>query len=209
MDKLFSLFKQIETKKEPPAPVSLIIVGLGNPGDKYKFTRHNAGFLALSYISQKLGIDINKSKFKALCTECNIAGKRVLLMLPQTFMNNSGEAVRAALDFYKLSAENILVIFDDISLSCGKMRIRRNGSAGGHNGVKSIIAHTGSEKFPRIKIGVGEKPHPEMDLADWVLSSFSKDEQKVLFDRFSDVHSALEMIVRGNISEAMNNFNGN
>lgn len=209
MDKLFSLFKQIETKKEPPAPVSLIIVGLGNPGDKYKFTRHNAGFLALSYISQKLGVDINKSKFKALCTECNIAGKRVLLMLPQTFMNNSGEAVRAALDFYKLSAENILVIFDDISLPCGKMRIRRNGSAGGHNGIKSIIAHTGSENFPRIKIGVGEKPHPEMDLADWVLSSFSKDEQKALFDRFSDVDSATQMIVRGNISEAMNNFNGN
>lgn len=209
MDKLFSLFKQIETNKEPPTPVSHIIVGLGNPGDKYKFTRHNAGFLALSYISQKLGVDINKSKFKALCTECNIAGKRVLLMLPQTFMNNSGEAVRAALDFYKLTPENMLVIFDDISLSCGKMRIRRNGSAGGHNGIKSIIAHTGSENFARIKMGVGEKPHPEMDLADWVLSSFSKDEQKALFDKFSDVHSALEMIVRGNISEAMNNFNGN
>ncbi len=209
MDRLFSLFKQIETQKEPPAPVSLVIVGLGNPGDKYKYTRHNAGFLALSYISQKLGVDINKSKFKALCTECTIANKRVLLMLPQTFMNNSGEAVKAALDFYKLTPENVLVIFDDISLPCGKMRIRRNGSAGGHNGIKSIIAHTGSENFARIKIGVGEKPHPEMDLADWVLSSFSKDEQKSLFDMFSNVHSALEAIVNGNISGAMNSYNGN
>ena len=209
MDKLFSLFKQIETNKEPPSPVSFIIVGLGNPGDKYKFTRHNAGFLSLSYIAQKLEVEINKSKFKALCAECNLSGKRVLLMLPQTFMNNSGEAVRAALDFYKLSPENVLVIFDDISLSCGKMRIRRNGSAGGHNGIKSIIAHIGSENFSRIKIGVGEKPHPEMDLADWVLSNFSKDEQKALFDRFLDVQSAVQMIVNGNISEAMNNFNGN
>ena len=207
MDKLFSLFKQIETKKEPSSPVSHIIVGLGNPGDKYKYTRHNAGFLVLSYISQKLGVDINKSKFKALCTECNIAGKRVLLMLPQTYMNNSGEAVRAALDFYKLSPENIIVVFDDISLPCGKMRIRKNGSAGGHNGIKSIIAHAGSENFSRIKIGVGEKPHPEMDLADWVLSNFTKDEQKALFDKFSDVYSALELMLQGNTEKAMNNYN--
>lgn len=207
MDRLFSLFKQIETKKEPTSPVSHIVVGLGNPGDKYKHTRHNAGFLALSYVSQKLGTDINKAKFKSLCTECNIAGKRVLLMLPQTYMNNSGEAVMAALDFYKLNPENILVIFDDISLPCGKIRIRKNGSAGGHNGIKSIIAHSGSENFARIKIGVGEKPHPEMDLADWVLSSFSKDEQKILFDKFSDVYSALELMLQDDTEKAMNNFN--
>lgn len=208
MDRLFSLFKQIETEKSPSEPVSHIIVGLGNPGDKYKYTRHNAGFLALSYMSQKLNVDITKSKFKALYTECVIGGKRVILMLPQTFMNLSGEAVRAAMDFYKIPIENVLVVFDDISLACGKLRIRKSGSAGGHNGLKSIIEHAGSDAFPRIKIGVGEKPHPEMDLADWVLSSFSKDEQTVLFDKFDNVMKATELIVKGDITSAMNNYNG-
>ena len=141
MDRLFSLFKQIETEKSPSEPVSHIIVGLGNPGDKYKYTRHNAGFLALSYVQQKLNVAITKSKFKALYTECTIGGKRALLMLPQTYMNNSGEAVRAAMDFYKIPIENVLVIYDDISLDCGKLRIRKNGSAGGHDGIKSIIEH--------------------------------------------------------------------
>lgn len=208
MDRLFSLFKQIETEKSPSEPVSHIIAGLGNPGDKYKYTRHNAGFLALSYMSQKLNVDITKSKFKALYTECVIGGKRVILMLPQTFMNLSGEAVRAAMDFYKIPIENVLVVFDDISLACGKLRIRKSGSAGGHNGLKSIIEHAGSDAFPRIKIGVGEKPHPEMDLADWVLSSFSQDEQKVLFDKFENVFKASELIVKGDITSAMNNYNG-
>lgn len=208
MDRLFSLFKQIETEKTPSEPVSHIIVGLGNPGDKYKYTRHNAGFLALSYMSQKLNVDITKSKFKALYTECVIGGKRVILMLPQTFMNLSGEAVRAAMDFYKIPIENVIVIFDDISLACGKLRIRKSGSAGGHNGLKSIIEHAGSDAFPRIKIGVGEKPHPEMDLADWVLSSFSKDEQTLLFDKFDNVMKATELMVKGDITGAMNNYNG-
>lgn len=208
MDRLFSLFKQIEKEKAPSEPVSHIIVGLGNPGDKYKYTRHNAGFLALSYISQKLNADITKSKFKALYTEVTIGGKRALLLLPQTFMNLSGEAVRAAMDFYKIPIENVLVIFDDVSLACGKLRIRKSGSAGGHNGLKSIIEHTGSDAFPRIKIGVGEKPHPEMDLADWVLSSFSADEQKVLFEKLDNVYKAAELIVKGDIASAMNNYNG-
>ena len=208
MDRLFSLFKQIEKNSSSAEPISHIIVGLGNPGDKYKYTRHNAGFLALSYMSQKLNADITKSKFKALYTECVIGEKRVLLMLPQTFMNLSGEAVRAAMDFYKIPVENVLVIFDDISLSCGKLRIRKNGSAGGHNGIKSIIEHTGSDAFPRIKIGVGEKPHPEMDLADWVLSSFTQDEQKVLFDKFENVFKASELIIKGDITSAMNKYNG-
>ena len=208
MDRLFSLFNQIETEKAPSEPVSHIIVGLGNPGDKYKYTRHNAGFLALSYISQNLNADITKSKFKALYTEVTIGGKRALLLLPQTFMNLSGEAVRAAMDFYKIPIENVLFIFDDVSLACGKLRIRKSGSAGGHNGLKSIIEHTGSDAFPRIKIGVGEKPHPEMDLADWVLSSFSSDEQKVLFDKFDNVYKASELIVIGDITSAMNNYNG-
>lgn len=208
MDRLFSLFKQIEKNPVPSEPVSHIIVGLGNPGDKYRYTRHNAGFLAMSYISQKLNIDISKSKFKALCSECVIGGKRVLLMLPQTFMNLSGEAVRAAMDFYKIPIENVLVIFDDTCLACGKLRIRKSGSAGGHNGLKSIIEHAGSDAFPRIKIGVGEKPHPEMDLADWVLSTFTKDEQKALFDKFENVYKASELIVKDDITGAMNNYNG-
>lgn len=207
MDKLFALFKQIETQKTS-APVSFIIAGLGNYGDKYTNTRHNAGFLALSYISQKLNVQITKSKFKALYTECTIGEKRGILLLPQTYMNNSGEAVRAAMDFYKIPAEKVLVIFDDISLSCGKLRIRKSGSAGGHNGIKSIIEHTGVSSFPRIKIGVGEKPHPEMDLADWVLSGFTKEEQKILFDKFENVYLASCLIVGGKTDEAMNKYNG-
>lgn len=208
MDKLFSLFKQIETEKAPTEPISKIIVGLGNPGNEYTYTRHNAGFLALDYMAKKLNVDINKSKYKGLCCECTIGKKRALLLLPQTFMNNSGEAVRSAMDFYKISPENILVIYDDISLACGKLRIRAKGSAGGHNGIKSIIEHIGADTFPRIKIGVGEKPHPEMNLADWVLSTFTKDEQKTLNDKFENVYLATTLIVNDDIGTAMNKYNG-
>ncbi len=208
MDKLFALFRKIETKKETENKISFVIAGLGNFGDKYAFTRHNTGFLALSYISQKLGVEINRAKFKSLCAECELEGKRVLLMLPQTYMNNSGEAVREALSYYKLSSENLLVIYDDVSLPLGKMRIRAKGSDGGHNGIKSVIYQTNSDEFPRIKIGIGEKPHPEEDLADWVLSRFSKEEQKILFDRFEDVLCACKLIVSGKITEAMNRYNG-
>ena len=208
MDRLFSLFKQIENDKKHSQPISHLIVGLGNPGDKYRFTRHNAGFLALSYISQKMNFDISKSKFQALCAEYNLGENRVLFMLPQTYMNNSGTSVKAAMDFYKIPIENVLVIFDDTSLACGKLRIRKNGSAGGHNGIKSIIEHTGSNNFPRIKIGVGEKPHAEMDLADWVLSSFSKEEKECLFNKFENVLGATKLIVQGSIDESMNKYNG-
>lgn len=208
MDRLFELFKRIETKKESSEPINYIIAGLGNYGAKYVYTRHNAGFLAMSYISQKLGKEISKSKFKALVTEGEIGGKRALLMLPQTLMNNSGVAIKEAMDYYNIPIENVLVIFDDISLPVGKMRIRRSGSAGGHNGIKSIIEHTGSENFPRIKIGVGEKPHPEMDLVDWVLSRFTEDEQKVLFDKFEDVYRSSVLIAEGKTEEAMNKYNG-
>lgn len=208
MDKLFSLFKQIETEKTAAGPVDFMVVGLGNPGDKYRYTRHNAGFLALSYLSQKMNFDISKARFKALTGEHELGSRRALFLLPQTFMNNSGEAVRAAMDFYKIPIENVLVIYDDISLPCGKLRIRSSGSAGGHNGIKSIIEHTGSDKFPRVKIGVGEKPHPEMDLADWVLSSFTADEQKTLFEKFEAVRLAASLIADGKTSEAMNRCNG-
>ena len=208
MDKLFSLFKQIETEKAPAAPIDFMVVGLGNPGDKYRYTRHNTGFLALSYMAQKLNFDISKARFNALCGEAMLGTHRTLFLLPQTFMNNSGEAVRPAMDFYKIPVERVLVVYDDISLPCGKLRIRPSGSAGGHNGIKSIIEHTGSENFPRIKIGVGEKPHPEMDLADWVLSGFSQEERAVIFEKFDKAYQAATLIADGKINEAMNRCNG-
>lgn len=208
MDRIFSLFKKIEKDSPTSGPVDFMLVGLGNYGEKYKYTRHNAGFLAMSYISQKLGIEINRFNFKALTAKHPLSTKNALFVLPQTYMNNSGEAVRAAMDYYKLDISQILVIYDDISLPCGKLRIRKNGSAGGHNGIKSIIEHTGSENFARIKIGVGEKPHSEMDLADWVLSTFSEQERNVLFDKFENVYKAVLLIADGKTDEAMNKYNG-
>ena len=208
MANIFDLFKQIEKKDESSgSPISHLIVGLGNPGKEYAFTRHNAGFLTLDYLSDILKVNINRSKFKALVAEGTIGDKRVLLMQPQTFMNNSGEAVIEAVNFYKIKPENVIVIFDDISLPVGKMRIRKNGSAGGHNGIKSIIAHLLTQDFPRVKIGVGEKPHKEMDLADWVLSKFPQDEQKVLFEKFGDACEAVKLMVSGKTEEAMNKYN--
>lgn len=208
MDKLFALFAKIEKEKPVTQPVSMIVAGLGNYGAKYRYTRHNAGFLALSYIAQKENVEINKAKFKSLCAEATLGGRRVLFMLPQTLMNNSGEAVGEAMRFHKLEPRDVLVIHDDISLKPGKLRIRSSGSAGGHNGIKSVIEHIGSEDFPRIKIGVGEKPHPEMDLADWVLSTFTEDEQKLLFDKFENVYQAAGLIAAGEIGKAMNLYNG-
>lgn len=206
MADIFDLFKQIAQKKEESAstePISYLVVGLGNPGDKYFHTRHNAGFLALDYISQKANARIDRSKFKALVGEANIANKRLLLMKPQTFMNNSGEAVAEAASFYKIGPENIIVIFDDISLDVGRMRVRRAGSAGGHNGIKSIISCIGSDKFPRIKIGVGQKPHPDFDLADWVLSEFSKEDKEKLFNMFGYSYDGLIKLLENDIDGAM------
>lgn len=204
MADIFELFKKISSGGSTSAsPVTHIVAGLGNPGDKYFYTRHNTGFLALDYISQKCGAKIDRVKFKSVCGEAEIAGKRVLLMKPQTFMNASGEAVAEAAKFYKIPAENVIVIFDDISLPVGRLRVRRDGSAGGHNGIKSIIACMGSEAFPRIKIGVGEKPHPDYDLADWVLSEFSKEDKEKLFTVFGHASDGLEKILSGDIDAAM------
>lgn len=211
MADIFALFKQIAEKNndnDAKEPISFIIVGLGNPGDKYVHTRHNAGFLAMDFISQKLGTKIDRLKFKALTGEAYIGGKRALLLKPQTFMNNSGEAVSEAAAFYKIKPENIIVLFDDISLDVGRMRVRRDGSAGGHNGIKSIIAHLGSEKFPRIKIGVGKKPHPDYDLADWVLSEFSKEDKEKLFSIFGFAYEGLLKMLGGDFDSAMQICNG-
>ena len=184
-----------------------MIVGLGNPGTKYAFTRHNAGFLCLDLLAEKAHTDIKKIRFKGVLGETTLEGERCLLLKPQTFMNNSGESVREAAAFYKIPPEHILVIFDDISLSPGKLRIRRKGSDGGHNGIKSIIYHLGSDVFPRIKLGVGEKPNPEWDLADWVLSNFTKPELTALREAADKACDAAERIVRGDIEQAMGLYN--
>ncbi len=183
-----------------------LIVGLGNPGRQYETTRHNAGWLCMDLLSDKLNTKINKIKFKSTVGEADIGGHRCLLMKPQTFMNLSGEAVGEACKFYKIPPEKVIVIFDDISLSCGSLRIRRKGSAGGHNGIKSIIQHLGSDNFPRIKLGVGDKPHADFDLADYVLSSFSKDEIPLMKQAMEKACDALGYMTGGKIDEAMSKF---
>lgn len=184
-----------------------IIAGLGNPGAKYEMTRHNAGFLAIDLLAIKEGFDIKKLKHHALVADVRIKGKRCLVMKPQTMMNNSGEAIAEAARFYKVEQENIIVVYDDVSLDVGKMRIRRKGSAGGHNGIKSIISCLGGENFPRVKIGVGKKPSPEYDLVDWVLGRFPKEQETDLKHALENAVSAVEMIVDGKTEEAMNLYN--
>ncbi len=208
MSNIFDLFKQIE-KKDTPAAGNLthLVVGLGNPGDKYTFTRHNTGFMALDFIAEKCGVRVDRARFKSLCADARIGEHRVLLMKPQTFMNLSGEAVREAADFYKIPPENILVLFDDINFDVGVMRIRRNGSDGGHNGIKSIIYQLNSDAFPRVKIGVGKKPSPDYDLADYVLGTYSDADKKILFSMFSRVYDGVELILSGQIDKAMNLYN--
>ena len=203
MSNIFDLFKKIESEKQPHAPVTWLLVGLGNHGEKYTFTRHNAGFLAVDYISQKLDIKVNRAKFDALCAETVINGQGVLLMKPQTYMNASGRAVRAAADFYKIAPDHIIVWSDDISLDVGTVRVRKSGSDGGQKGLRSIIYHLNSDGFPRIKMGVGAKPHPEMDMADWVLSRFTEDEKKAMSDRHGDVYEGIRKIIAGDIDSAM------
>lgn len=204
---IFDIFKSIEKEREPQGPVEYIVCGLGNPGSRYENTRHNAGFLAVDTIAEKLGVQVKKLKFKSLVADVDLGGRRCLLMKPTTFMNNSGEAVEEAMRFYKLSPESLLVLYDDISLDVGRLRIRRKGSDGGHNGIKSIILHLNSDKFPRVKIGVGKKPHPDFNLADWVLSAFKKDEGEALESALANAALAAELMVQEKTDEAMNRFN--
>ncbi|SKA78767.1 peptidyl-tRNA hydrolase, PTH1 family [Clostridium sp. USBA 49] len=182
-----------------------LIVGLGNPGDDYKNTRHNIGFDALDLIASKYNIKINRIKFKGIYGDGIIAGEKVILLKPSTYMNLSGESVIEALNFYKIPKENMIVIYDDISLPVGRMRIRPEGSAGGHNGIKNIIRHLSSESFPRIKVGIGE---PKGDLISYVLGHFSKEEREILDKIFSYVSDAVETIIKKGVTEAMNKFNG-
>lgn len=181
-----------------------LIAGLGNPGAKYEQTRHNAGFQVIDILARRWGIPMKRLKFQSLCGEG--AGK--LLLKPQIFMNLSGRAVREAAAFYKLPPERILVIFDDVSLPPGKLRIRTSGSDGGHNGVKDILYHLQSDNFPRVKVGVGAKPHGEMDLADWVLSSFSAQEREIMRESYERAADAAELLIKSGIEAAMNRYNG-
>lgn len=183
-----------------------LIIGLGNPGKEYEETRHNVGFKALDAIAIKFNINITDKKFRAFCGSGIISGEKVLLIKPQTYMNLSGESVRKAMDFFKLSNEDIVIIYDDISLAPGQLRIRKKGSAGGHNGIKSIISHVGSEEFLRIKVGVGDKPAGR-DLADYVLGKISGNEQGLMKDAYSDIVDAIELILNSDIDVAMNRFN--
>ena len=203
---MFNKFRR-QTSTAPTGAPEFLVVGLGNPGNKYTYTRHNSGFLCLDMLSDKLNFRIDRLKFKALICDTNINGHRCIVMKPQTFMNNSGEAVRECASFYKIPAEKVIVIYDDISLDVGKLRIRRKGTDGGHNGIKSIIYHLNSDQFPRIKVGCGKKPHPDYDLADWVLSEFKKDEQKALEPALSNACKALELLLDNNIEKAMNLYN--
>lgn len=182
-----------------------LIVGLGNPGKEYEHTRHNVGFDIIDLFADKYNISINRIKFKGIYGETNINGEKVILLKPQTFMNLSGESVKEVADFYKIPNENIIVVYDDISLDVGSLRIRQKGSAGGHNGIKNIIVNMSTDVFPRIKVGVGK---PEHDLVNHVLGKFSKEQREQLEKTFQPSIEAIETIITKNISEAMNKFNG-
>lgn len=182
-----------------------LIVGLGNPGREYEDTRHNIGFKVVDNIAKEYNIEINRQKFKGMCGEGFINGEKVILLKPTTYMNLSGESIREVLDFYKLSNEDVLVIYDDISLDIGRLRIRDKGSAGGHNGIKSMIAHLGTDVFPRIKVGVGQ---PNADLVHYVLGKFSKEEMEILRDSIDASTKAAAEILKSDVKTAMNKFNG-
>lgn len=207
---VFDIFRALDEQKKAPqamGTVEYVICGLGNPGTQYENTRHNTGFMALDTLAERQKLSVKRLKFKSLTADAMIGGVRCLLMKPTTFMNNSGEAVAEALRFYKLPTERLVVLYDDISLDVGRVRIREKGSDGGHNGIKSIILETNSDRFPRIKIGVGAKPNPDYDLASWVLSPFLKEQGALLEEALDKAASAAELIVQGKTNEAMNRFN--
>lgn len=185
-----------------------LLVGLGNPGDHYAKTRHNVGFRAIDALAKRLGVKIDRAKFRGLYGQAVFEGQKLILLKPQTFMNNSGLSVMDAARFYKLPPERVIVIFDDISLDVGRLRVRADGSAGGHNGIKSIIGGLNSQAFPRVKIGVGAKPHPDYELADWVLSNFSASEEKTLGPAIERAGEAALAVLTDGVPAAANRFNG-
>lgn len=208
---MFDIFEKLKlnrTQNQAQGPVEYIIAGLGNPGREYENTRHNIGFMAIDRLASEASVDVKKIKFKSLCGITNINNKRVLLLKPQTFMNNSGQAITEAMSFYKIPPENTVIIFDDVSLSVGKMRIKRKGTDGGHNGIKNIIYLSGSDTFPRIKIGIGKKPNPNWILSDWVLSAFNNQDMELINQTLKNICPAVSLLVDDKIDMAMNKYNG-
>lgn len=194
--------------KKDAGGVSWLLVCLGNPGDKYENTRHNVGFMVADEVAERQKKPIQRLKFKALTNILDISGEKVLVMKPVTYMNLSGEAVRQAADFYKVPPDHVLVVLDDTALAVGKLRVRRGGSAGGHNGLKSIIQHLGTDQFPRLRVGVGEKPHPDYDLADWVLGRFTGEDKKAIDAAVKRAADGVECILKDGLEQGMNRFNG-
>ena len=209
MADLSELFKLISKPKNtlPAGPVEYIVACLGNPGKQYENTRHNVGFIAADQIAEKRGFKIDRLRFQSLTGEVMIAGKKVLFLKPSTFMNLSGQAVVEAMNFYKIPIEKVIVIHDDVTLAPGRLRIRQKGSDGGHNGLKNIIYLSGKNTFPRVKIGVGDKPHPDYDMADWVLGVPNADDRKLIEEAILKINDAIELIVKGDLNEAMNRYN--
>ena len=189
-------------------PAEWILVCLGNYGQKYENTRHNIGFMAADRLVEKRSLKCNRLRFRALTEVIDFGGARVLLMKPQTYMNLSGEAIGEAARFYKIPADHVVVISDDISLPLGKIRVRASGSAGGHNGLKNIIAHLGTDAFPRVKVGVGAPENPEHDIIDWVVGNFSAQEKKIIDEALDRALAAAECIIEKNVTEAQNRYNG-
>jgi PTH1 family peptidyl-tRNA hydrolase len=206
MADIFSLFRKIESERVPEGLITHLVVGLGNPGAEYQGTRHNVGFMALDEIAASAGATVSRLRFRALTGEGSIGGCRVLFMKPQTYMNLSGEAVGEAASFYKIPPERVIVLCDDISFAPGRVRIRRSGSAGGHNGLKSIIASLGSDAFVRFKIGVGERVDKSQDLADFVLGKFPPADREALSGLLSRLPEALTLWLSGKEDEALNKF---
>ena len=194
--------------RKPSGPVTWLVVGLGNIGDRYDRTRHNVGFDAIDQLADKLDIPVQRLKYKALTNTALLGGEKVLLMKPVTYMNLSGEAVRQAVDFYKIPPGRVLVVSDDTALAIGRLRIRQKGSAGGHNGLKNIIQHLGTDQFPRLRVGVGEKPHPDYDMADWVLGKFTGEDKKTIEAAVKRAADAIECILEQGIDRGMGKFNG-
>ena len=194
--------------KNRTSGVEWLVVGLGNPGDKYENTRHNVGFLTIDRIAEEQRVPVQKLKYRALTNTVELGGAKVLLMKPVTYMHLSGEAVGEAARFYKIPPDHVLVISDDVSLPLGKLRIRKGGSAGGHNGLKNIIQHLGTDQFPRVKVGVGEKPHPDYDMADWVLSKFTGEDLKAITAAIDKAAQAAACLIAEGPDKAMNKFNG-
>jgi PTH1 family peptidyl-tRNA hydrolase len=205
---IFDVFDRISTGSTAAGgKIEYVIAGLGNPGMEYEGTRHNAGFFTIDTLAEQAGVTIDRLRFKGKTAEATIGGKRCLLPKPTTYMNNSGESVVQALEFYKIDAANLIVIYDDISLAPGKLRIRRKGSHGGHNGMRSIIELTGRDDFERIKMGVGKKPHPDYDLAKWVLGKFKKEDADKLKEAADNACECVKLMVQGKTDEAMNKYN--